>query len=77
MPRQLVPCRLPCSLGQNGETAIIWAASGVGKTMLGLSLAMALAGGGTVGEWTASRALNVLYVDGEMHEQDIQDRLKC
>ncbi len=61
---------------RNGETAIIWAASGVGKTMLGLSLAVALAGGGEVGEWRAPRALKVLYVDGEMHEQDIQDRLK-
>ncbi len=33
---------------RRGETAPIWAASGVGKTMLSLSLAMAMATGGAL-----------------------------
>lgn len=59
---------------RTGETAVIWAASGVGKTMLTLSLAMAIAGRGKVGDWSAPESRKVLYVDGEMHLQDIRDR---
>ena len=57
------------------ETAVLWAASGVGKTMLALSLALAVAGGGTVADWSCPVARKVIYVDGEMHEQDIRDRI--
>ena len=53
----------------------MWAASGVGKTMLSLSLAMAMATGGGAGAWKTDRPWKVLYVDGEMHQQDIRDRL--
>ncbi|WP_201403229.1 AAA family ATPase [Kaistia sp. 32K] len=60
---------------RSGETALIWAASGVGKTMLSLSLAMAMATGGSAGTWKSDRPWKVLYVDGEMHQQDIRDRL--
>ena len=59
------------------ETAVIWAASGVGKTMLCLSLALAVAGGGSVGDWTCPAARRVVYVDGEMNQQDIRDRIKA
>jgi len=57
------------------ETAVIWAASGVGKTMLSLSLALAVAGGGKVASWDCPKARKVIYVDGEMNEQDIRDRI--
>lgn len=57
------------------ETAVIWAASGVGKTMLCLSIALAVAGGGTLADWEAPTPRKILYVDGEMHLQDIKDRL--
>jgi KaiC/GvpD/RAD55 family RecA-like ATPase len=60
---------------RSGETALVWAASGVGKTMLSLSLAMAMATGGSAGTWKSDRPWKVLYVDGEMHQQDIKDRL--
>ena len=60
---------------RDGETAMIWAASGVGKTMLCLSLALAVAGGGRVAEWSAPEPGPVLYVDGEMNVQDLQDRI--
>ncbi len=43
--------------------------------MLSLSLAMAMATGGSVGPWKSGRACRVLYIDGEMHEEDVKDRL--
>lgn len=61
---------------RRGETALIWAASGVGKTMLSLSLAMAMATGGSVGPWKSGQPCRVLYIDGEMHEEDVKDRLE-
>lgn len=61
---------------RTGETALIWAGSGVGKTMLTLSLALAISGGGRVWEWSSSSPRKVLIIDGEMHLQDLQDRLR-
>ena len=61
---------------RTGETALIWAGSGVGKTMLTLSLALAVAGGGKVWEWSSGKPRKVLIVDGEMHLQDLQERIK-
>lgn len=61
---------------RQGESVMIWAASGVGKTMLTLTLAIAMAGGGSFAGWAAGRPRKVLLVDGEMHVQDLQERLK-
>jgi KaiC/GvpD/RAD55 family RecA-like ATPase len=61
---------------REAETALIWAATGVGKTMLTLSLAIAVASGGSVWEWSASKPRKVWIIDGEMHLQDLQERLK-
>lgn len=58
------------------ETCIIWAASGIGKTMLSLSIALAIAGGGRVADWNAEEPSRVLYIDGEMHVQDIKERIE-
>jgi hypothetical protein len=58
------------------ETAVIWSASGVGKTWLSLGIALAVAGGGNVGDWTASAPRRVLYIDGEMHLGDVQERVR-
>jgi RecA-family ATPase len=61
---------------RQGETVMVWAATGVGKTWFTLSLAVAIAGGGKVGEWFADKARRVLVIDGEMHQQDLADRLR-
>ncbi|THF58853.1 AAA family ATPase [Ollibium composti] len=61
---------------RTGESALIWAATGVGKTWLTLSLAMAIAGGGRVWEWKASKPRKVLIIDGEMNVQDLQERVR-
>ena len=59
------------------ESAMIYAAPGVGKSLFALSLALAVAGGGTVlGKWTAPKARRVLFVDGEMPLDDIQSRAR-
>lgn len=57
------------------ESALIWAAPGVGKTMLTLSLALAVAGGGKLLEWTAGPPRRVLVIDGEMPLDDLKGRL--
>lgn len=60
---------------RTGESALLWAATGVGKTWLTLSLAVAMAGKGRVWQWTAPEARKVLLIDGEMNTQDLQERL--
>lgn len=61
---------------RQGESAMIYAPSGLGKTMLTLTIALAVAGGGEVLGWRAEKPRRVLLVDGEMNAQDLQERLK-
>ena len=61
---------------RTGESALIWASTGVGKTWLTLSLALAMAGGGKVWEWSSPKARKVFLVDGEMNVQDLQERTR-
>lgn len=60
---------------RQGESAMLWAPAGLGKTMLALTLALAVAGGGKVLGWQSPKPRPVLYVDGEMHAEDLKDRL--
>lgn len=59
---------------KTGESAMLWAAPGVGKTMVSLSLALAVAGGGSWLHWSAPKPRRVLIVDGEMNVEDLRDR---
>jgi putative DNA primase/helicase len=56
--------------------SMIYAPTGVGKTYLCLSIAKAIASGGRLFTWEASERRRVLYVDAEMHESDLQARVK-
>ena len=62
-------------LMKQGESMMLWAAPGVGKTMVGLSIALAASGGGKFLGWKAPRPFRVLYIDGEMALHDLKDRL--
>jgi hypothetical protein len=64
------------------ESCMVYAATGVGKSLFALSVAIAVAGGGEFLGWNVERRKSgegwkVLYLDGEMHIGDIQDRAKA
>lgn len=61
-------------LPEQGLT-MIYALRGVGKTYVSLSIAYAVATGGTIFGWQASEPKKVLYVDGEMPASTMQERL--
>lgn len=54
--------------------AMIFAPRGVGKTWIALSIAHAIAGGGTFLRWSTSHPRRVLYIDGEMPTATLQER---
>src|SRR5262245_44582558 len=63
------------------EHCMVYAATGVGKSLFAMSAALAVAGGGEFLGWQADAKPNgeswrVLYVDGEMHIADIQERVR-
>ena len=62
----------------DGSLNMLYGARGVGKTYLALALAVCAShrGGDNVGKWERVNSSGVLYVDGEMREYDIQQRLK-
>jgi RecA-family ATPase len=55
---------------------IITGPTGLGKTMLGLAMALRAAAGAPFLQWKAGRPCRVLYVDGEMPRGLMQDRLR-
>jgi RecA-family ATPase len=63
------------------ESCMVYADTGVGKSMFALSAALAVAGSGEFLGWKPDQKANgapwkVLYVDGEMHIGDIQERAR-
>jgi AAA domain len=61
------------------ESSMVYAASGVGKSLFAMSAAIAIAGGGEFFGWKPEQRANgkpwkVFYVDGEMHIADLQER---
>jgi hypothetical protein len=61
------------------ESCMLYAETGVGKSMFALSAALAVAGGGEFLGWKpqetpSGEGWRVLYADGEMHITDIQER---
>jgi putative DNA primase/helicase len=57
--------------------AMLYAPRGVGKTMLSLSIGLAVASGSRLLRWNAPRPRRVLYVDGEMPLVSLQERLRA
>jgi putative DNA primase/helicase len=54
---------------------LLYGARGVGKTFLSLSMALAVASGGTILRWRAEKPARVLYIDGEMPRATLVERL--
>lgn len=61
---------------REGESALLWAQPGVGKSMLTLTLALMMAGGGTVMDWSNAAPKRVLLLDGEMNVDDLHKRIR-
>jgi AAA domain len=55
---------------------LINAPTGIGKTMLGIAIAMALAAGSGFLHWRGIRPARTLFIDGEMSSRLLQQRLK-
>jgi hypothetical protein len=51
---------------REGESAMLYAPTGIGTTMLSLSIGLAVAGGGNLLDWRSPSPRRVLVVDGEM-----------
>jgi putative DNA primase/helicase len=60
---------------QTQSLSMLYAPRGVGKTFVALSVAYAIASGGTCLKWTAPKPRRVLYIDGEMPAATMQERL--
>jgi putative DNA primase/helicase len=56
--------------------AMLYAPRGVGKTLLSLSIGLAVASGSPLLRWHSPRQRRVLYVDGEMPLVSLQERLR-
>jgi putative DNA primase/helicase len=57
------------------DLCMVFAARGIGKTHFGLSVAYAVATGGTFARWKAPKPRKVLYLDGELPGVVMQQRL--
>ncbi|MEH2576508.1 AAA family ATPase [Bradyrhizobium sp. AZCC 1708] len=57
--------------------AMLFAGRGIGKTHVALGIAHAVSCGGTFLRWEAQKPRSVLYVDGEMPQQALQERIKA
>jgi RecA-family ATPase len=56
------------------QACMIYAPTGLGKSMFSMSMALAIAGGGSFLDWSSKKPRKVLIVDGEMDMEDLRDR---
>lgn len=54
--------------------SMVYAPAGCGKSMFAMSMAIAMAGGGSLFGWRAEKPRRVLLVDGEMDQMDLKSR---
>ncbi len=60
----------------SASLSMLFAVRGIGKTWFCLQMALSISLGAKFFEWEVPKARRVLYIDGEMPLQDIQNRLK-
>lgn len=61
---------------QEQSVNMLYAWRGVGKTMIAIHMACAMASGGSFHTWKAPKPVKVLYLDGEMPAAEMQKRFK-
>lgn len=78
MLHMIIPPREPLLTPwlREGDSAMIYAPTGAGKSIFTLALALTIAGGGSFLDWKAPKPHKVLFIDGEMPEADIIDRAR-
>lgn len=85
--RATIPCTQLSALGlpprkpvlgdwfMEADLGFVFAPRGLGKTWLSLAMATAIASGGKCGPWQAVVARRVLYIDGEMPCESLDERI--
>jgi len=75
--RHQFPPRIPLlgKLIHEGDLVMLYAARGVGKTQIAMSISVALAAGRPFLRWQPPKPVKVLYLDGEMAGSVMCDRL--
>ena len=53
----------------------VYARTGVGKTTFAIALALAAASGKSFQSWSVNRPWRILYIDGEMSTNEMQERV--
>ena len=80
MENKVFPKRtvLVSNLLHDREAVMLYSPTGVGKTWLSLAIALIAAGGGKLEllDWANQDPQPVCYIDGEMLEEDIHERIK-
>lgn len=61
---------------RQSSLAMIYAERGTGKTFLGLSIALSITTGTPIGNWEVVTPVGVIYVDGEMAADEMQEHMK-
>jgi len=61
---------------RKSSLAMIYAERGIGKTWLGLSIALSITTTAPIGNWQVSEPVGVLYIDGEMAADEMQKRVR-
>ena len=62
---------------QQKGTAMLYAKTGIGKTFLALSMALAISVGKSFLKLVGEKPYRVLYIDGEMAADEVQERIKA
>jgi hypothetical protein len=55
--------------------ALLYAPTGIGKSMLALAIGFAISGGNSLMHWPGRRQMRVLYIDGEMAQRLLKRRI--
>lgn len=61
---------------RKSSLVMVYAERGIGKTWFGLSIALSITTGKPIGSWEVAEPVGVLYIDGEMAANEMQDRIR-